>query len=54
LIEAGKATTARLLRVPPTEDSAELLRKDLWTVGAHDDRLHTEDATGTMIHPPLR
>jgi integrase len=48
MIEAGKATTARLLRVPPTEDSAELLRKDLWTVGARDDRLHTEDATRTM------
>jgi hypothetical protein len=48
-IEAGKATTARLLRVPPTEDSAELLRKDLWTVGARDDRLHTEDATRTMM-----
>jgi integrase len=31
----------RLLRVPPAEDYAELLRRDLWTVGARDDRLHT-------------
>jgi integrase len=39
----------RLLRVPPAEDYAELLRRDLWTVGVRDDRLHTEDATRTKM-----
>jgi integrase len=39
----------RLLRVPPSEDYAELLRKDLWTVGARDERLHTGDSTRTKM-----
>jgi hypothetical protein len=40
--------------MPPAEDCAELLRKDLWAVGARDDRLHTEDATCTMMVHCLR
>lgn len=39
----------RLLRVPPAEDYAELLRRDLWTVGVRDERLHTSDASRTRM-----
>lgn len=45
----------RLLRVPPAEDCAELLRKDLATVGVRRDALHTADATRTaMVFHNLR
>lgn len=45
----------RLLRMPPAEDCAELLRKDLWTVGVRRDALHTSDATRTpMVFHCLR
>jgi hypothetical protein len=31
------------LHLPPPEDRAELLRRDLWTVGARRDALHNSD-----------
>ena len=43
----GKGT--RLLRVPPPEDCAELLRKDLTTVGITREALHTSDDTRTAM-----
>jgi integrase len=49
LAKEARTPTGRLLHMPPAEDCAELLRKDLWAVGARDDRLHTEDATRTMM-----
>jgi integrase len=49
LVASPEGKGGRLLRVPPSEDYAELLRKDLWTVGARDARLHTEDATRTKM-----
>ncbi len=39
----------RLLRVPPIEDCAELLRQDLWTVGVRRPELHHGDATRTPM-----
>lgn len=39
----------RLFHMPPREDWAELLRKDLWTVGVRRSELHTEDASRTKI-----
>ena len=39
----------RLVRVPPSEDCAELLRADLWTVGARRPELHESDAARTAV-----
>jgi integrase len=49
LVAHPEGMGGRLLRMPPSEDYAELLRKDLWTVGARDPRLHTEDSTRTKM-----
>jgi integrase len=49
LVAHPEGKGGRLLRVPPSEDYAELLRKDLWTVGVRRDALHTEDATRTKL-----
>ena len=49
LMDHPEGKGGRLFRVPPPEDYAELLRKDLWTVGVRDPRLHTEDSTRTKM-----
>ncbi len=49
LVEHPQGKAGNLLRVPPIEDCADLLRKDLWTVGARRDALHTADATRTKM-----
>jgi hypothetical protein len=46
-VEDPEGRAGRQLRLPPIEDCAELLRKDLWTVGVRAPRLHTSDATRT-------
>jgi integrase len=49
LLEAPEGRDGRLFRVPPPEDCAELLRKDLRTVGVRREALHSEDSTRTPI-----
>ena len=49
LVACPEGREGRLLRVPPSEDCAELLRKDLWTVGVRRKELHEGDATRTKI-----
>jgi integrase len=49
LTKRPEGNAGRLVRVPPIEDCAELLRKDLWTVGVRAARLHTADAARTMM-----
>jgi len=45
----AEAKGGALLHMPPTEESAELLRKDLWTVGCRRKELHERDSTRTKI-----
>ena len=49
LVKTPEGREGRLLRVPPPEDCAELLRKDLWTVGVRRRELHNDDASRTKI-----
>ena len=49
LVKAPEGRAGRLLRVPPSEDCAELLRADLWTVGVRRADLHTSDAARTRM-----
>ncbi len=42
LVAYPQGKRGRLLHMPPPEDRAELLRKDLWTVGVRRDALHIE------------
>ena len=43
LLKHPQGKGGRLLRVPPAEDLAELLRRDLWTVGVRRKALHESD-----------
>lgn len=43
LVEHPQGKGGRLVHLPPPEDRAELLRKDLWTVGVRREALHRSD-----------
>jgi hypothetical protein len=43
LVKHPQGKGKRLVHMPPPDDRAELLRKDLWTVGARRKALHESD-----------